>query len=161
MRQVKHICAAAALAAVCGIGQQAYAQCGVASYYTYGKVTANGEAYHPQGVSAAHRSLPFGTMVRVVNKNTGHSIVVRINDRGPYVGGRIIDLSAGAKRALGMGGLAPVCIEVVSRGNGKTHHAKRRAHKKSHTASASRHHRKHVAKAHSKAAKHSREASLR
>ena len=71
------------------------------------------------GVSAAHKSLPFGTRVVVRNQRTGRSITVRINDRGPFVAGRIIDLSTGAKNALGMDGLAPVCLEVVSYGSGK------------------------------------------
>jgi rare lipoprotein A len=73
------------------------------------------------GVSAAHKSLPFGTRVVVRNQRTGRSITVRINDRGPFVAGRIIDLSTGAKNALGMDGLAPVCVEVVSYGSGKKH----------------------------------------
>ena len=71
------------------------------------------------GISAAHKSLPFGTRVVVRNQRTGRSITVRINDRGPFVGGRIIDLSTGAKNALGMDGLASVCLEVVSYGSGK------------------------------------------
>ncbi len=77
--------------------------------------------YNHMGVSAAHKSLPFGTRVVVRNQRTGRSITVRINDRGPFVAGRIIDLSTGAKNALGMDGLAPVCLEVVSYGSGKKH----------------------------------------
>jgi rare lipoprotein A len=64
-------------------------------------------------MTAAHRSLPFGTMVRVTNNHTGHSVVVRINDRGPFVRGRVIDLSPAAARALGMDGLANVTLNVV------------------------------------------------
>lgn len=94
----------------------AWAQCGTASWYHEGKRTANGERYNPDGVSAAHRSLPFGTRVKVTHKRTGRSIIVRINDRGPFIRGRIIDLSRGAKRQIGMGGLAPVCLTVLGRG---------------------------------------------
>jgi rare lipoprotein A len=119
MKRVKRIGFAAGLAAITFIGcQQALAECGVASTYWEGSRTANGEHYNPAGISAAHKSLPFGTRVLVRDQHTGRSIVVRINDRGPYVGGRIIDLSTGAKKALGMDGLAPVCISVVSPGNG-------------------------------------------
>ncbi len=93
----------------------AHASCGTASWYQDGKRTANGERYNPDGITAAHRKLPFGTRVRVTHKRTGRSVVVRINDRGPFIRGRIIDLSRGAKRALGMGGLAPVCLTVLGR----------------------------------------------
>jgi rare lipoprotein A len=92
------------------------AQCGTASWYHEGAVTANGEAYRPDGISAAHRHLPFGTKVKVTHNKTGRSVIVRINDRGPFIGGRIIDLSRGAKRVIGMGGLASVCLEVIGRG---------------------------------------------
>jgi rare lipoprotein A len=74
-------------------------QRGTASWYGpgfAGNRTANGEVYDPSGLTAAHRSLAFGTIVRVTNLRNGRSVVVRINDRGPFVGGRIIDLSAGA-----------------------------------------------------------------
>ncbi|MGO8953657.1 MAG: septal ring lytic transglycosylase RlpA family protein [Rhodomicrobium sp.] len=112
--------AAVLLAAVGFVGcEQAFAECGIASTYSSGTRTANGERYDHTGISAAHKSLPFGTRVVVRNQRTGHSITVRINDRGPFVAGRIIDLSTGAKNALGMDGLAPVCLEVVSYGSGK------------------------------------------
>ena len=94
----------------------ALAECGIASNYSSGKVTASGERYNPRGISAAHKRLPFGTKVAVVNRRTGRSIVVRINDRGPFVSGRIIDLSKGAARALGGGDLAPVCVRVLKYG---------------------------------------------
>ena len=94
----------------------ALAECGIASSYSTGKVTANGERYSPRGISAAHKKLPFGTRVAVINRRTGRSIVVRINDRGPFVKGRIIDLSKGAARALGGGELAPVCVRVLNYG---------------------------------------------
>jgi rare lipoprotein A len=93
---------------------------GVASYYGYdgsGNRTATGERFNPEGMTAAHRSLPFGTRVRVTNTRNGRSVVVRINDRGPYIRGRIIDISVGAARILGMmgSGVAPVRIEVLGR----------------------------------------------
>jgi rare lipoprotein A len=89
-------------------------QQGHASWYHHGRRTANGEAFNPNGMTAAHRSLPFGTMVRVVNNKTGRSVVVRINDRGPFIGGRIIDLARGAARQLGMDGVANVSLYRLS-----------------------------------------------
>ncbi|WP_460201401.1 septal ring lytic transglycosylase RlpA family protein [Scytonema sp. NUACC21] len=93
---------------------------GMASWYGYdgsGNRTATGERYNPEGLTAAHRSLPFGTRVRVTNTRNGRSVVVRINDRGPFIRGRIIDLSAGAARILGLmrTGVAPVRVEVLGR----------------------------------------------
>jgi rare lipoprotein A len=93
---------------------------GMASWYGYdgsSSATASGERFHPEKLTAAHRSLPLGTKVRVTNTRNGRSVVVRINDRGPYIGGRIIDVSAGAARILGMigSGIAPVYIEVLGR----------------------------------------------
>ncbi|MDZ8050029.1 MAG: septal ring lytic transglycosylase RlpA family protein [Aulosira sp. ZfuVER01] len=93
---------------------------GMASWYGYdgsGSRTASGKRFHPEGMTAAHRSLPFGTRVRVTNTNNGRSVVVSITDRGPYIRGRILDLSAGAARILGMmgSGVAPVRIEVLGR----------------------------------------------
>jgi rare lipoprotein A len=77
-------------------------QAGSASWYQMGRRTANGEAFNPNGMTAAHRSLPFGTKVRVVHESSGRSVVVRINDRGPFTGGRIIDLARGPAQALGL-----------------------------------------------------------
>jgi rare lipoprotein A len=89
-------------------------QSGVASIYAYhGARTASGQRANPSSLTAAHRSLPFGTRVRVTNRRNGHSVVVRINDRGPFVRGRIIDVTPAAARALGFSGLAPVSINVV------------------------------------------------
>jgi rare lipoprotein A len=88
---------------------------GIASIYSGGH-TANGEYASAGGLTAAHRSLPFGTMVRVTNRSTGRSVVVRINDRGPFVRGRIIDLTPAGGRALGFSGLAHVTLSVVGRG---------------------------------------------
>ncbi|KQS81775.1 MULTISPECIES: septal ring lytic transglycosylase RlpA family protein [Methylobacterium] len=101
------------LSTVVGTSLPAAAQSGAASWYGSGHRTANGERFNPNGLTAAHRSLPFGTRVRVENKRTGRSIVVRINDRGPFVRGRIIDLSRGSARALGMGGVSYVSLQVV------------------------------------------------
>jgi rare lipoprotein A len=84
---------------------------GIASVYSGGR-TASGERMNPGAMTAAHRSLPFGTMVTVTNHSNGRSVVVRINDRGPFVRGRVIDLSPAAAHALGVGGLAPVSLSV-------------------------------------------------
>jgi rare lipoprotein A len=93
---------------------------GQASWYGpgfHGRTTANGERYNQEGMTAAHPSLPFGTKIKVTNKNNGRSVVVRVNDRGPYAGGRVLDLSAGAARLLGMmgSGVAPVQLEILAR----------------------------------------------
>jgi rare lipoprotein A len=94
----------------------AQAACGTASWYHEGSKTANGERYRPDGISAAHKTLPFGTRVLVRNQRTGRTVTVRINDRGPFIRGRIIDLSRGAKRVIEMDGLASVCLTVLGRG---------------------------------------------
>ena len=88
------------------------AQTGIASVYS-GARTANGERARPDGMTAAHRTLPFGTMVQVTNRRSGRSVVVRINDRGPFVRGRVIDVTPAAARALGFSGLAPVTLAVL------------------------------------------------
>jgi rare lipoprotein A len=67
-------------------------------------------------MTAAHRTLPFGTLVRVTNKRNGRSVIVRINDRGPFVRGRIIDMSAAGARAIGFSGVTQVSVAVVGRG---------------------------------------------
>jgi rare lipoprotein A (peptidoglycan hydrolase) len=84
---------------------------GVASVY-HDPITANGEHMNPYAMTAAHKSLPIGSIVTVHNKRNGRSVTVRINDRGPYVTGRVIDLSPGAARVIGMDGLAPVSLTV-------------------------------------------------
>lgn len=84
---------------------------GMASWYGpgfHGWKTASGERFNTGALTAAHKTLPFGTRVRVVNVRTGRSVVVRINDRGPFIRGRVIDLSKAAARAIGMDGVAPV-----------------------------------------------------
>jgi rare lipoprotein A len=88
---------------------------GIASVYSGGR-TANGEVAAAGGLTAAHRSLPFGTLVKVTNTGTGRSVVVRINDRGPFVRGRVIDLTPAGARALGFSGLAPVTLSIVGKG---------------------------------------------
>ena len=95
-----------------------YYEVGIASWYGpgfHGNLTANGETYDMYDVSAAHKTLPFGTVVRVIELDTGRSIVVRINDRGPFVEGRIIDLSKGAAEELGIvdKGITKVGLRVV------------------------------------------------
>ncbi len=92
-------------------------QRGHASWYGpgfHGRRTANGEVFNTNSLTAAHRTLPFGTRVRVVNEKTGRSVVVRINDRGPFVGGRVIDLARGAARQLGIDGTATVSLYIES-----------------------------------------------
>jgi rare lipoprotein A len=86
---------------------------GLASTYGSGQKTASGERFNPGALTAASKTLPFGTRVRVTNARNGRSVVVRINDRGPFVAGRIIDLSTAAARAIGMDGLAQVTLEIV------------------------------------------------
>jgi rare lipoprotein A len=92
-----------------GIGRAL--QSGLASWYGpgfHGRRTASGEVFNENALTAAHPSLPFGTRIRVYNQTSGNSVVVRINDRGPHVRGRIIDLSRASARALGIGGAARV-----------------------------------------------------
>ena len=112
----------AATAAMAGWSGQARAasQCGKASWYSMGTKTASGERMNASALAAAHRSLPFGTRVKVENLNNGRSVVVRINDRGPFIGGRVIDLTRGAAERLGMvkSGVASVKVTVVG-GGGK------------------------------------------
>jgi rare lipoprotein A len=94
-------------------GSTAQAQSGIASVYSTesGSRTASGARLNPGALTAAHRSLPFGSKVRVTNRNNKRSIVVTVNDRGPFVRGRIIDLTPAAASALGFSGLAPVTVE--------------------------------------------------
>ena len=89
-----------------------HVQSGIASVYSGGR-TASGERASPKQLTAAHRFLPFGTMVRVTSRATGRSVVVRINDRGPYVRGRVIDLTPAAASALGFSGLQSVYLSVM------------------------------------------------
>lgn len=103
---------------VAGCSDQALQE-GTASWYGpgfHGQRTSSGETYNENDTTAAHRSLPFDTVVRVINKENGNSVNVRINDRGPYVDGRIIDLSRSAAVALDIldSGTAPVRLELVT-----------------------------------------------
>jgi rare lipoprotein A len=91
-------------------------QTGAASWYGpgfQGKRTANGETFNTNALTAAHKTLPFGTQVRVKNERTGKSVVVRINDRGPYAHGRVIDLSKAAAEAVGISGVGQVTLAAL------------------------------------------------
>lgn len=93
-------------------------QVGAASWYGRrhaGRLTANGERFDPQAMTCAHRSLPLGSVVRVTDLTTGKNVALEVNDRGPYVKGRILDLSEGAARKLGIGGkgVTMVRLEVI------------------------------------------------
>jgi rare lipoprotein A len=90
---------------------------GMASYYWQPQRVASGGWFNPNALTAAHKTLPFGTLVRVTNLRNGRSVTVRINDRGPYVAGRVIDLSRAAAQAVGMtgAGVAPVNLAVLGR----------------------------------------------
>jgi rare lipoprotein A len=101
---------------VIAVPMAAQAQSGIASVYAYSNArTASGERMTPGALTAAHRTLPFGTMVRVTDNHSGRSVVVRINDRGPFVAGRVIDLTPAAASALGFSGLASVTLDIVGR----------------------------------------------
>jgi len=91
---------------------------GMASYYWQPQALASGGRFNPHALTAAHKTLPFGTKVRVTNRNNGRSVIVTINDRGPYIKGRIIDLSLAAAGVVGMkgSGVAPVSVAVLGRG---------------------------------------------
>jgi rare lipoprotein A len=111
---IKLVVASSLVASTVALPIAALAQSGVASVYS-GQKTANGEYASAGGLTAAHRTLPFGTKVRVTNQHTGRSVVVRINDRGPFVRGRVIDITPAAAHELGMSGLAPVTLTVLGR----------------------------------------------
>lgn len=110
----KLVCASAVAVSFIAIPIAASAQSGIASVYSGGR-TAEGGYARSSSLTAAHRNLPFGTMVRVTNNRNGRSVVVRIDDRGPFVRGRIIDLTPAAAHALGFSGLAPVTVTVIGR----------------------------------------------
>lgn len=101
------------------VAVQAGTECGVASWYggktdgLHGKRTASGEIFNTHDMTAAHKTLPFGTVVKVVNQRTGEETMVRINDRGPFTRGRIIDLSNASAKQVGIfrSGVGKVCIE--------------------------------------------------
>jgi rare lipoprotein A len=106
--------------AICGAtvifacSSAAMAESGIASVCAYaGGKTAGGERARPSELTAVHRTLAFGTYVRVANQRNARSVIVRINDRGPFVHGRVINLTSAAARALGFSGLAPVRLEIA------------------------------------------------
>lgn len=84
-----------------------------ASYYSSGKLTASGEAFHQDDFTAASRTLPFGTLLHVTNPATGRSVTVRVNDRGPFIKGRDLDLAKGAADALGMIAQGTATLKIV------------------------------------------------
>jgi rare lipoprotein A len=91
-------------------------QSGKASWYGpgfHGRRTASDERFNTNKMTAAHKTLPFGTKVKVTNKKTGQSVVVRINDRGPYAHGRVIDLSKASARAIGISGVADITFNRI------------------------------------------------
>jgi rare lipoprotein A len=115
MITVRTILAVAVVAAAGGFAVAEPVTRGHASYYSRGAHTASGERYNPNGMTAAHRTLPFGTRVRVTDVKTRRSVVVRINDRGPFIKGRVIDISRSAANELRMlgRGVAAVELQVV------------------------------------------------
>lgn len=97
---------------------KSFTQTGIASYYGYesGPRTANGEKFNPKALTAAHRTLPFGTKILVTNLKTNQSVIVRVNDRGPYVKPRVLDLSQAAGAKIGINrqtGISKVSIKVI------------------------------------------------
>jgi rare lipoprotein A len=110
------ILASALLASTINLSMAVSSESGIASVYAYsGELTANGETASPGSLTAAHRTLPFGTLVRVTNDLSGRSVVVRINDRGPFISGRIIDLTPAGAQAIGSDGLAHVSLDIIGR----------------------------------------------
>lgn len=95
--------------------RHARAETGLASYYWHGQATASGERFNPDALTAAHRWRKFGERVRVTNLRNGRTVTVRINDRGPFIAGRIIDLSRAAAKAIGMTGAGVVMVRVEVR----------------------------------------------
>ena len=117
-----HIALASSLLALalsaCGTSKSTFTQSGQGSYYAdkfAGRPTASGAPYRPGKLTAAHNTLPFGTKIRVTNTRTGRSVKVVVNDRGPHVKGRIVDVSKKAARKIGLtqAGVAPVQLKVV------------------------------------------------
>lgn len=114
MKQVRWA-AVAAIAILAGTASvaEAASQTGKASYYKHGKRTASGERFNASDYTAAHRTLPFGTRVLVTNLDTGISVIVRVNDRGPFVKSRIIDVSYGAAKVLGITRTGVAQVKIV------------------------------------------------
>lgn len=103
-----------ALAFACVAHSSTAAEIGVASVYWGGR-TANGEKVNSGHLTAAHKTLPFDTLVKVTRRDNRKTIVVRINDRGPFIRGRIIDLTLAGAHALGFSGLAPVSVHIIGK----------------------------------------------
>lgn len=106
------------LLAACGAGRNAFTEAGQGSYYAdkfAGRPTASGVPYRPGRLTAAHNTLPFGTRIKVTNVRTGRSVKVTVNDRGPHVKGRIVDVSKRAASKIGLldAGVAPVRLRVI------------------------------------------------
>jgi peptidoglycan lytic transglycosylase len=102
------------LAVTVGAVTSGSAETGLASIYSYhGSKTASGEHARPADLTAAHRTLPFGTKVRVTNRSNHHTVVVRINDRGPFKRGRVIDVTPAAASKLGFSGLTRVTLNII------------------------------------------------
>jgi rare lipoprotein A len=121
LRLAPFLCLLPALAWVCLTANADDTEHGIASWYGYpydGRRAAGGEIYDMEKLTAAHRTLPFGTWVRVVNLSNGETVDVRITDRGPFVDGRVIDLSRAAARAISLiaPGITPVRLEVIASG---------------------------------------------
>ncbi|MBD8686113.1 MULTISPECIES: septal ring lytic transglycosylase RlpA family protein [Rhizobium/Agrobacterium group] len=120
MTNIRRMTIAAATIAVCSIMTPLQANagtgCGGASWYALTSKTASGERMNPSNLTAAHRSLRFGTKVKVTNARNGKAVVVRINDRGPFIKGRVLDLSKAAAKDIGMvsSGTAKVCYEIIA-----------------------------------------------
>ncbi|OQM76340.1 septal ring lytic transglycosylase RlpA family protein [Manganibacter manganicus] len=111
--RVAFVAATVAVGLVAGLSpSSAMVRCGGASWYALHSRTASGERMNPAAMTAAHRTLPFGTRIKVTNRNNGRSVVVRINDRGPFVKGRVLDLSRAAARRLGFvkSGHTAICM---------------------------------------------------
>lgn len=112
---------AAALVGSASLVHAAPTSCGKAAWYQYTTRTASGEMADPNAMTAAHRTLPFGTRVKVTNLRNGRTVVVRINDRGPYTRGRVIDLTRAAAKKLGYigAGTAPVSLALADDPQGR------------------------------------------
>ena len=117
MRQL-FVAITAPLLLLIGVAANAASFSALASWYGpgfHGRTTANGEVYNQWGLTTAHKTLPFGTRVRVTNPRTGQSVIVRVNDRGPFIGPREFDLSRGAADAVGLtaSGVATLTFEIL------------------------------------------------
>lgn len=110
-------CAAAMLSftSPAALSADAFQQCGKASWYKLGGMTASGERANPKGLTAAHRTLPFGTLVDVTNLSNGRTVTVRINDRGPFTKGRVIDVTLAAAQELGFVGKGITRVRVTGK----------------------------------------------